>query len=121
MGTLTEPRHAGGYLVSEANGSRSRESVIFAAGHAVPAGAVLGRVTATGKYVPVSPAAEDGSEKAAGISHAAVDATDADAPGVITARDAEVNAAELEWPTGTTTQQIADALAELAEAGIIAR
>lgn len=76
----------------------------------------------TGKYVPVNPAAVDGSQIAAGINYNFnVDTTAADQAATAVVRAAEVNAAELQWPAGTTAPQIAAATAQLAAAGIIAR
>lgn len=121
MTTLTEgPRNAG-YLISEANGTRSREVVTLASGHVYLPGAVLGKVTATEKYVSIAPAANDGSEKAVAVLYAFVDAADGDKPGVITARDSEVQATELIFPAGITPEQTTAALAELATLGIVAR
>lgn len=51
MTTLTEGQHTGEFIVSEANGSLSREAIILAAGQAYQAGLVLGVAktkTATG-------------------------------------------------------------------------
>ena len=36
MATLTENRHAGGFMISEANGYRSREAAIVASGSRWP-------------------------------------------------------------------------------------
>ncbi len=47
MSALTEGRHAGGFIVSEANGFRSRSVVSLAALAVVAAGQILGEVTAT--------------------------------------------------------------------------
>lgn len=116
------------YLVSEANGTRSREVVTIAQGQNLLPGAVLGKVTATGKYVAVDPAngsgaggTPDGSQTAVAVLFAAVDTTAAEKPGVITARDAEVAAHALAWPAGTTEPQKTAALAQLAAVGIVAR
>jgi hypothetical protein len=51
----------------------------------------------------------------------AVDATAADKDGVVVARHAEVNAAELIWFDSATTEQKAVALAQLKTLDIIAR
>lgn len=121
MTVLNESRHTGEFMVSEANGHRSREQVTLAAGQSLDVGAVLGRITATGLYTEYAPAAADGSETAAAILYAAVDASAADSPAVIIARDAEVNAGELVWPEDATAQQITDGRASLADAGIRCR
>ncbi|KAB2937386.1 head decoration protein [Hyphomicrobium sp.] len=44
MTTLTETLHAGGYIVSEANGALSREEVVIAASQTLVPGRVLGKV-----------------------------------------------------------------------------
>ncbi len=48
MTTLTEKLHAGGYIVSEANGALSREAIIVAASQALVPGQVLGKVAEGG-------------------------------------------------------------------------
>nr|DAE54014.1 MAG TPA: Head decoration protein [Caudoviricetes sp.] len=119
---------AASYLVSEANGTRSRDVVTIAEGvHALP-GTVLGKVAATGHYVPLAPTkgsgedeTPDGSQTAAAVLFAEVDATLGEKPGVITARDAEVAAHALLWPAGIAEQQKTAALAQLAALGIVAR
>jgi len=91
MATLTEARRTGEFLISEANGTRSREKVtIAAAASALVAGTVMGKITVGGKYVAYNNGASDGSEVAAGILYAAVADSASDQPGVIIARDAEV-------------------------------
>lgn len=113
--TKTEARRTGEFILSEANGTRSREEVtIAAAAGAMDVGTLVGKITATGKYVAYSNAASDGSEVAAGILYAAVPDLAVDQKGVIIARDAEVVAARL---TGSDTPGLAD----LKAVGIIAR
>ena len=90
-------------------------------GQNLQAGAVLGKVTASGKYKALDPAAADGSQSAAGILYDAVDASAADAEGVAVVRLAEVNSAELVWPAGITGGQKTTALGQLAALNIIAR
>ena len=102
MPVLNEGRYAGEFLVSEGNGRISREIITVLSGQTLQAAAVLGKVTASGKYKALAPAAVDGSEAAAGILYDAVDASAADAEGVAIVRLAEVNAAELVWPEGIT-------------------
>ena len=116
------------YLVSEANGTRSRDVITLAQGHNCLPGTVLAKVSATGKYKPVDPAngsgqgeTPDGSQTALAVLFAAVDATAAEKAAVITARDAEVEAAALIWPTAITTNQKTAALGQLATVGIVAR
>lgn len=121
MATLTEGQHAGEFLVSEANGTRSRETVTILSGENLEASAVLGKVTASSKYKEYDPAAVDGSETAVAVLFDAVDASAADKAGVAIVRDAEVNAGELVWFAGATANQKATGEADLAAVGIVAR
>ena len=91
MTVFTEGKHTGEFLLSEGNGSISREQVtIAAAASAMVPGTVLGKITASGKYVAYSNAASDGSEVAVGILYAAVPDSASDQKAVIFARHAEV-------------------------------
>jgi hypothetical protein len=121
MPELQEGRYAGEFVVSEGNGKISRETITVVSGETLEAGAVLGKITASGKYKALDPAAVDGSEAAAAILYDAVDASVADAEGVAIARLAEVNAAELVWPDGITGGEKTTALGELAALNIISR
>jgi Bacteriophage lambda head decoration protein D len=121
MAELQEGRYAGEFIVSEGNGSISRETITVLSGETLEAGAVLGKVTASAKYKALDPAASDGSEAAAGVLYGAIDASAADAAGVAILRLAELNAAELVWPAGITGGEQTTALGELAALNIIAR
>mgnify|MGYP002717192110 CR=1 FL=1 len=101
----------------------SRDEVIIASGSGVvEVGAVLGRVTASGKYKPLAPGASDGTEVASRISLEKVDATSADAPRVVVlSRHAEVVQQALVWAGGVTDGQKATALSQLETVGIVAR
>ena len=67
MPVLTEPPSMGDVLKYEVNPNYTREVVTLLAGMPYPVGAVLGRITASGKYVPYSNAAADGSQTAVAI------------------------------------------------------
>ena len=213
MTVLTEGQHTGEFLVTEANGSLSRETVTVLSGQNLNAGHVLGKVavgsatgaavsgntgngtigtvsagssakagvyTATciepaanggtftvedpdgvnvgtavvgtpfagpvnftiadgatdfvagdrftvtvaagsGKYKEYNPANTDGSQTAVAILYAAVDATAADTEGVVIARHAEVNAAELVWFSGADANQKSAGLAQIKTNDIVAR
>lgn len=96
MTTFIEARRAGEFLISEANGSISREAItVAAAAAALAAGTVLGKLTASGKYVAYSNAASDGSEVAAGILYAPLADSASDQAAVLIARHAEVDSALL--------------------------
>jgi hypothetical protein len=123
MTTLTEGKHAGGFLVWEVLRDYTRETVTIASGAGKLApGTVLGKITTGGKYTVLTPGASNGSQNAAGILWAAVDATDADAPGVVILRGpAIVNRHEIVWPEGATEAQITAATTALAALGILLR
>lgn len=120
MTTLTENNPAGDFLLSEANGTYSRENEILAAGNNLQAGAVLGRLTASGKLAALDPAAATGAEDAAGILLATTHAT-TDVAVVAVERDAEVKADQLVWPAGISTNDKNAAIAQLAALGIVLR
>ncbi|KTQ95015.1 hypothetical protein NS226_13875 [Aureimonas ureilytica] len=121
---LIQDRNAGAghYLVSEANGYRSREQAVVASGSGkLRAGTVLGRVTATGKLKPFAPAASDGTQTAVAILWEGCDASAGDVRRTITARAAEVHANVLIFAAGTTDAQKTAAMASLAALGIVGR
>lgn len=121
MTTFTEGKHAGEFLMSEADGQRSRENVTIVAGQNLGAGAVLGKITSGGKYTAVNQGASDGSQTAAGILIGAVNATSADTPGAIINCDAEVNGHCLDWGTTESPPEITTGIAELLTLGIKVR
>ncbi len=86
MTVLTQPPAQGDVLKFELNPNYTRETVTLLAGTDYPVGAVLGRITTGGKY-KLSPAAgSDGAQTAAAVLLYPVDATAADAPGVVLMR-----------------------------------
>jgi hypothetical protein len=112
---LNEGKHTGEFLLSEANGTRSREQVVISStAAAMVAGTLVGRITATGEYAAYNDAASDGTEVARGILYTNVADSTADQKAVIIARDAEVIGSEL---TGSNANGVADLLA----IGIIVR
>lgn len=120
MAVKTEGKWAGEAIVSEANGRRSRDVITVITGQNLGAMRVLGKITASGKYTAVAPAAGDGSQTAAGILYDAVDASAADKAGVALLRDCEVNNGELDWGA-LNAGQITTARGQLATLGIIVR
>lgn len=79
----------------------TKPGVTFLAGQIYPRGAVLGIVTATGKYTLALSAAGDGSNTPVAIAVDTVDATSADALGGVYTMG-EFNGAALTLGTGTT-------------------
>lgn len=106
MAALTEGQHTGEFILSEANGTRSRDNVTVdvPANTTYEAGTVLGQLSGTGHYVPYDDAYSDGRETAAGILYGAVTNDSLLAAshesGAIVNADAEVRAADLVWGTG---------------------
>jgi len=112
----------GHYIVTEDNANRCRDQVIIASGAGVLlAGAVLGKITASGKYAPLAPGATDGSEVASAILYEGCDATSEDVRRTVTARDTSVHADVLVWADGVTDSQKSTAMSELSDVGIIGR
>jgi hypothetical protein len=86
MSVLTQPPTMGDVLKYELNPNFTRESVTLLAGTAYPVGAVLGRVTASGKLKLSTAAGSDGAQTVAGVLLYAVDATAADITGIVLMR-----------------------------------
>jgi hypothetical protein len=87
----------------------------------VYAGTVLGQITATSVWVPLAPAASDGSQTAAGILFGTRDCTGGNQQGVVVNRNAEINGSELLWPSSATPAQITAAIGQLKTIGVIVR
>lgn len=119
----TAPRYSGDWLRHELDPRLYREEVTIASGAgALKTGTVLGKVTASGKYVPHVNGAVDGTEAAARVLLHAVDATSADATAVVVMGNAEIVAQELVWDASVDNQGKKDAaLAQLAALGFKVR
>lgn len=124
MTTKSEGQHTGEFLVSEAPGTLSRDAITVTAPAAtlLEAGAVLGQIAASGKYVAYDEAWSDGRETAAGILYDNVDNTDgvaeADFDVTVVNFNAEVRSDDLVWGTGVDET---GGLADLRALGIKAR
>lgn len=121
MPKVTETPGAGHFILSEANGYRSRQRRTFATGQILKAGQPYGVITASGLAVALAPAAADGSQTAAGIAFADIETTTSTLEGVGIERDAEVAQVRLFWPAGITAPQQTAAITALAAKGILAR
>lgn len=123
MAVLTQPPGMGDVIKYELNPNYSREVVTLLAGSSCPVGAVLGKITASGKYTLATATGSDGAETATAVLLYATDATLADATGIILARGpAIVSRAGLVFGASIDDDtKIATKIAELASAGIIAR
>lgn len=123
MPVLTEPPSMGDVLKYEVNPNYTREVVTLLAGMPYPVGAVLGRITASGKYKLATSGGTDGAQTASAVLLNAVDATLADAVGIVVARGpAIVSRAGLAYDaTVDDAAKITTKIGQLAVAGIIAR
>ncbi len=76
----------------------------------IPSGSVMGRVTASGKYVVCLDTAADGSENGLGVLRQMVDATTDDRPGELISKG-QLKLDQIEEPTnGTVAEVIAEAI-----------
>ena len=127
MTILTEGRHTAEFILSEANGRRSRENGTVKSGEILAAGQLV--QLDTGKLVAFDGATDSAGDlvvEATGIILGPVDAsatgTNADTPAAYLARDAEVNDNVLVFPTETSGgNEHANAVASLALLGILVR
>lgn len=120
MGSITVPNRAGEHIAEEVRGI-STDPITVAQGQVLVAGAVIGEITASGKYAVYDPTAHDGTEVAAGILFGAVDASGGDAPGLIHNWTCAVVTDRLAWKAGLTDDQKSAGLSDLARLGIKAR
>lgn len=121
-----EGRHATEGLLSEANFHRSRDNIVIASGAGVIApGTVLGKVTASGKYIPSGNAVvegDEGAETGVAIALYGCDATSSDQSISAITRDAEWNGHTLTFDGSVDdATKRATKIAQLAAKGIIAR
>ena len=86
MSVLTQPPTMGDVLKCELNPNFTRETVTLLAGTNYLVGAVLGRITASGKMKLSTATGTDGAQNAAAVLLYAVDATAADAAGIVVVR-----------------------------------
>ena len=99
MTTLTEGQHKGEFLISS-NENLSFDAVTFDNGNGVIADGTLVKLS-SGKAVPITGLVDSDdsvAEEIAGIAYGSYDTTDAEIPGVIVARLAEVDSTKLTIP-----------------------
>ena len=123
MPVLTEPPSMGDVLKYEVNPNYTREVVTLLAGTAYPVGAVLGRITASGKYKLATSGGTDGAQTAPAVLLYAVDATLADATGIVVARGPAIVSREGLAYDATVDDgaKITTKIGQLAAVGIVAR
>jgi len=123
MGVLTETAHTGGFMVAQAPGTISRDTVTVTvpAATTLQPGTVLAQIGSSGKYVQFDDTLSDGGETAAGILYGAAvndGVAAADVEAAIVNYCAEVREADLIWAAGADS---AAGLAALRALGIKAR
>lgn len=119
MTPLTDGPRTAEFLLTEANGWRSRDkvTVTVAANTVLTAGTVL--EISAGKHIALS-----GSTNAAAVLYGELrndTAAPVDMQGVVINRDAEIRTGSLVWPTGWVAANWAASLAALKALGLIAR
>lgn len=123
MAPLTSKVRPGDFILTENEqvGALSRDNLTFATGNVFKPGQVCGIITATGKVVPLNPAASDGSDDAAVIPIYHIDASSADVMGVAISRNATLKEDGLIWPAGISAPNKAIAIQQLAARTLIVR
>ncbi|MDQ7010251.1 MAG: head decoration protein [Mariprofundaceae bacterium] len=123
MTVLTQPPSMGDVLKYEINPNYTRDTITLLSGRTYPVGSVLGRITVNSKDTLASDGGSDGAETAAAVLLYPVDATLADAIGIVVIRGpAIVSRAGLVYDaTVDNPAKITTKITELAALGIIAR
>ena len=123
MPVLTDQPSMGDVLKYEVNPNYTREVITLLQGQPYPVGSVLGKITASGKYKMATSGGNDGAQTAIAVLLYAVDATLADAIGIVLVRGpAIVSRAGLAYDTTVDdAAKLATKIGQLAAAGIIAR
>jgi hypothetical protein len=126
MAVLSEGRRTAEFMISEGPGMRSREVGKFINAGSVevllPAGLVLGQLGADSSFVSYLNTGTLGAEKAMGVlwDNVRIPATSTISATYV-ARDAEVNASELQYAAAVDAPGKAAALVDLRALGIIPR
>ena len=123
MPVLTQQPSMGDVLKYEVNPNYTREVITLLQGMPYPLGAVLGKITASGAFKLATSGGTDGAQTASAVLLYAVDATLADAEGIVLARGPSiVSRAELAYDASVDDgAKITTKLGQLAAVGIIAR
>ena len=118
MTVFTEGRHAAEFILSEANGQRSRDNGTVAGGQDLAAGTVLAKPAGDELVAWTATEFTDGVEdEPVGVLIYPTDTTDGALAAAYIARDAEVNVNLLTFPEG----QQAYTVSMLKKLGIVAR
>lgn len=124
---MNEGRHPAEFILNEEEMAYNREVVTIADSAKLEPGSVVGKITASGKYI-LSPAAEvlgsEGAEAAVGVLIYGVDASGGDVTDalILTRPGASVNLNRLVFDASVDDDaKIAAKVAELKAAGVVAR
>ena len=124
MPSLTERRIGGNFVVSEASGLRSRDEGVIAPGTALRSAQLIARRDSDQTFITWNPTGTPpGGGQVRGLVWTDTGATGTGTPvtrGAFIARDAEVNADEIDY-NGATAAQVTAGNAALAALGIILR
>jgi len=123
MTVLQQPATTGDVLKYEVNPNYTRETVTLLQGMPYPVGSVLGRITVNGKYKFATSGGTDGAQIATAVLLYAVDATLADATGIVVARGPAIVSRSALAYDGTVDDaaKITTKLGQLASLGILPR
>ena len=123
MPTLTQAPSQGDVVKFQIDPNYTNEAITLLLGTNYKSGSVLGKITATGKYKLATAAGADGAQIASAVLLNPVDATAADATGVILARGpAIVSKVALVFDASVNTVPLtATKHAELVAVGVVPR
>lgn len=126
MAILTEGPRKAEFMISEAEDYRSRDQVVVTvpANTTLNSGTVLGKITASSKFVRHAAGAADGSQNEAGVLFETLmnsTGSPVDYDAVNIARDAQVKQADLTYEDGADAAQITTSNAALAALGVVVR
>jgi len=123
MAPLVQSPTMGDVLKYDDNPNYTREVVTLLTGTNYKIGSVLGKITASGKYKLSTDAGADGAQVGAAVLLEPVDASTADAPGVVLVRGPSIVAdAQLVYDASVNTAaKILTKNGQLAAAGIVPR
>lgn len=119
--TFTEGAHTAEFILSEAQGQRSRDNALFVDPITVYVGMPIKKTAATSDTAAHWTAAVLGSECEALAIYGGVSSSGNDLRLAILTRDAEVNGNLIRWPEGMAQGEKTAGIAKLATAGIIVR
>jgi len=115
-----DPTGDGGFLIGHFDNNRTNvQGMLAAKATHYRAGTVLGKITATGIFTPLNPAANDGSQNFAGINYGRRPASAAAQRGAITVREATIDGNRLFYENAVTAQQKATIESQMSAAGCI--